>query len=140
MAEQPPLSDTGEVLTAIRGTKAVDLNVLVVDDDPAVRTMMKIAFSIAEGVGEVREAASGREVIDLCSTFEPDLVMLDYWMPEMDGEQVAAWLRNARPLARIVAFSGVLGKKPDWADDICVKGRMPDLDVVIDLTRRERGE
>ena len=119
-------------------TQSAGLNVLVVDDDPAVRTMMSIAFSIEEGVGDVREAGSGREVMELCSEFAPDLVMLDFWMPEMDGAEVAAWLRGAHPCARIIAFSGVLEKKPEWADDICVKGRMPKLDVVIDLTKRER--
>ena len=117
---------------------ATGLNVLVVDDDPAVRTMMRIAFSVEEGVGDVREAASGHEVMELCTDFAPDLVMLDYWMPGMDGSEVAAWLRSAHPCARIIAFSGVLEKKPEWADDICVKGRMPKLDAVIDLTKREQ--
>jgi two-component system, chemotaxis family, chemotaxis protein CheY len=111
------------------------LNVLLVDDDKAIRSLLRIAFSVEDGVGDVREAVGGPEAIELCHDFEPDLVFLDYWMPDMDGAVTAREIRGLHPEARIVAFSGVLDEKPEWADDLYIKGDLPDLELVIDLTR-----
>jgi YesN/AraC family two-component response regulator len=111
------------------------LNVLLVDDDRSIRSLLRIAFSVEEGVGDVREAVDGPEAIELCKDFEPDLVFMDYWMPSMDGELTAMKIRDLHPDARIVAFSGVLDEKPEWADDLYIKGDLPDLELVIDLTR-----
>lgn len=115
------------------------LNVLLVDDDPSIRALLRIAFSIEEGIGEVREAADGDQAVELCRNFKPDLIFLDYWMPCMDGATAAAKIRELRPRARIIAFSGVLDQTPMWADGLCVKGDMPDIPKVIDLTTTELG-
>lgn len=111
------------------------VNVLLVDDDKAIRSLLRIAFSVEDGVGDVREAMDGMEALELCRSFKPDLVFLDYWMPAMDGASTARGIRDLHPQARIVAFSGVLDEKPEWADDLYIKGDLPDLELVIDLTR-----
>lgn len=111
------------------------LKVLVVDDDRSIRNLLDIAFSSEEGVGEVRSAANGLEAVALCADFSPDLVVLDYWMPTMDGETAAGRIRELHPQVRIVAFSGTLDEKPAWADELYVKGDLPDLELVIDVTR-----
>ncbi|MGH2753324.1 MAG: response regulator transcription factor [Actinomycetota bacterium] len=111
------------------------MKVLLVDDDKAIRSLLRIAFSVEDGVGEVREAVDGIDALALCETFEPDLVFLDYWMPSLDGASTARSIRTRYPHARIIAFSGVLDEKPEWADDLYIKGDLPDLELVIDLTR-----
>lgn len=112
------------------------LNVLVVDDDSSIRSLLRIAFSVEEGIGEVREAEGGSQALAVCEEFRPDVVFLDYWMPSMDGDVVAARLKRMHPEARIIAFSGVLEEKPEWADQFYVKGDLPDIGLVIDLTGR----
>jgi two-component system, cell cycle sensor histidine kinase and response regulator CckA len=57
--------------------------VLVVDDDPAVRLLAKSALEIM-GL-EVAEAASGHEGLAVFKEFQPDLVLLDVLMPNLDG-------------------------------------------------------
>ena len=123
----------------MQGDSTPELKVLVVDDDESVRRVLAVALSVREEIAEVREATSGTAAVDLCNDFHPDLVFLDYWMPTMDGEATAGRIRAMCPRARIVAFSGVLEQKPDWADDHYVKGDIPDLEAVIDLTRSEVG-
>jgi CheY-like chemotaxis protein len=113
------------------------LKVLLVDDDTSIRAMLRIAFSVEEGVGEVREAADGEQAVRVCDNFAPDLIFLDYWMPGMDGATAAAQIRGRYPAARIIAFSGVLDNKPEWADYLYIKGDMPNLEVVIDLVKAE---
>jgi len=98
---------------------------------------MRVVFSVEEGFGEVRVAASGEDAVSIAGDFEPDVIFLDYWMPAMDGGETASALREMHPEARIVAFSGVIEDKPEWADEYVVKGRTHSLDRIVDLARGE---
>jgi CheY-like chemotaxis protein len=110
------------------------VNVLLVDDDASVRRLLKVAMSLEEGF-EVREASDGADALRICDEFKPDVIFLDYWMPEMNGCTTAARIREVYPDARIVVFSGVLESKPEWADACVVKGRSAGVDRLIDLAR-----
>jgi chemotaxis response regulator CheB len=110
------------------------VKVLLVDDDASVRSVLKLALSVQDDVMEVREAADGVTALAICADFRPDVVVLDYWMPRMDGGEAARGIRALHPEARIISFSGVIEAKPDWADDYIVKGEWPDIAV---LTGRE---
>lgn len=109
------------------------LKVLVVDDDRSVRDVLRIAFSLEDGVSEVRSAGDGREAVSVVREFEPDVIVLDQDMPAMTGGDAAAEIRKIAPKARIIAFSGTLDTKPKWADGHFVKGAVGDLSVVIRL-------
>lgn len=102
-------------------------NVLVIDDDVAIRRVLAVVLEADDDIDEVKIVSSGPDALGLAGDFAPDVVVLDYWMPGMDGEEAAAGLRRRYPEARIIAYSGVLEAKPDWADDLCVKGELPDL-------------
>lgn len=109
------------------------VRVLVVDDDDAIRSVLRIALSVEDGVGEVRDASDGPAALRALREFDADIVLLDFWMPVMDGREVAERIRAARPEALIVAFSGVLDDKPEWADHLCVKGELPDFRALVRL-------
>lgn len=111
----------------------VPVNILLVDDNDTVRLIMKIALSVESNVGDVQEAADGVEAVAKCSWFQPDVVLLDYWMPRMDGAEAAAKIRELHPNVRIVAYSSVLDGKPDWADEYFPKDDIPDPEYVISL-------
>lgn len=104
------------------------VRVLVVDDDASIRLLFQIALSVEEGIGEVRLACNGSDALDVCSQFEPNVVVLDSSMPVMDGPTAAVRIRDACPDARIVAFSGMVDAKPPWADHWWPKGDLPPLD------------
>ena len=63
--------------------RAVSRRVLVVDDEPQVRATVKEAL-LLEGY-EVSEASNGAEALALLRTYEPEAIVLDLWMPVMDG-------------------------------------------------------
>jgi YesN/AraC family two-component response regulator len=111
------------------------VNVLLVDDDASVRRLLKVALSLEEGFGEVREACGGADALRVCTEFKPDVIFLDFWMPEMDGRATATRIKELYPDARIVVFSGVVESKPEWADACVVKGRSSGVDMLIDLAR-----
>ncbi len=61
------------------------LRVLVVDDQARARRGMKALLAVRRLAGEVQEAANGREALDRMHEFQPDVVLMDARMPEMDG-------------------------------------------------------
>jgi signal transduction histidine kinase/DNA-binding response OmpR family regulator len=67
-------------------------SILVVDDDPNIRELLNQEFS--ENGFVVRMAANGREAIAEVRRERPDLIVLDVMMPEMNGFDVAAVLKN----------------------------------------------
>lgn len=67
-------------------------SILVVDDDPSIRSLLQQEFTQAGY--QVRLAADGREAIQRVREEAPGLVVLDVMMPEMNGFDVAAVLRN----------------------------------------------
>lgn len=66
--------------------------VLVVDDAGPVRELIGAYLGLA-GIGRVEYAANGREGLEKAHRFDPDLVILDIMMPEMDGFEVCRRLR-----------------------------------------------
>jgi two-component system, OmpR family, response regulator len=67
--------------------------VLVVDDEPSIADTIATALSY-EGF-EVATAADGRSALDLLDDFQPDLVVLDVMLPDVDGISIARRLRAA---------------------------------------------
>ncbi len=61
------------------------LRVGVVDDQALVRTGFSMILDTESDVEVVCEAANGREAIELCRRYRPDVVLMDIRMPEIDG-------------------------------------------------------
>ena len=116
------------------------VNVLIADDDESIRSFLRVALCHEAGVGEVREASNGSDAVRICREWAPDVVLLDYWMPVLDGGGAARAIRRDNPNVRIVAFSGVLQGTPDWADHSFLKGEPPDLELVVQLAREGLAE
>jgi two-component system cell cycle response regulator len=70
----------------------VTARVLIVDDIPTNVRLLEARLT-AEYY-EVLTASSGREALDLCATADPDIVLLDVMMPEMNGFEVCATLKS----------------------------------------------
>ena len=78
--------------------------VLVVDDDPSIRALIRLYL---EGGGyAVIEAGDGRQAMKRFAGQLPDLVVLDIFMPEMDGLEVLQVLRGHCQTCRVMAISG----------------------------------
>lgn len=60
--------------------------ILVVDDEPAIRRFLK-PFLEAEGYA-VLEASSGRQALALASSHDPEVILLDLGLPDLDGEEI----------------------------------------------------
>ena len=79
---------------------------LCIDDDEDVLECEK---SFLESFGyTVLTARSGGKGLELALAHSVDVVILDYFMPEMDGQAVAIAMRRIRPQAAIVMLSGTV--------------------------------
>jgi len=79
-------------------------SILIVDDEVSILNSLS---SILEDEGyEVSVAKSGVEALKLCATSPPELMMLDIWMPEMDGLETLRRLRELVPNTQVMMMSG----------------------------------
>ena len=86
--------------------------VLCIDDNEDMLDCEK-AFLESFGYG-VLTAPSGGEGLELASIYSVDVVIVDYFMPEMSGREVAIETKRLRPQAPIIMRSGV-GDVPEQA-------------------------
>lgn len=80
--------------------------VLVVDDDPDYRLLVRLALTPDSGFEVVAEAGDGRAAVAQAQREQPDLVLLDCTLPGADAFDTLPALREAAPDARIVLVSG----------------------------------
>lgn len=80
------------------------IRVLLVDDQPLLRTGLATILSTEPGLEVVGEASNGREAIDRVEELDPDVVCMDVQMPHMDGIEATKALTasGARPAILIL--------------------------------------
>lgn len=113
--------------------------VLVVDDDPAVRSMIREAL-LTEGL-EVEVASDGREAIARALRHRPDLVVLDLTLPFLDGEEVAQRLcavygAGSVPILVISATDWGLAEKARRAGAFAYLHKPFELEDLLDTVAR----
>lgn len=82
------------------------MKVLIVDDSRDLRDLLGIKVEMWGGYQVVGLAADGLEAVDLARSEQPDLVLLDLAMPNMDGLQALPLILDAVPGVRVVVLSG----------------------------------
>jgi DNA-binding NarL/FixJ family response regulator len=80
-------------------------SVLIVDDSPVVRQALRRLFASEAGFDAFAEAANGREAIQKAEDVHPDLIVMDFSMPEMNGLEATRLLRKVLPLVPIILYS-----------------------------------
>ena len=114
--------------------------VLIVDDDPQIVDVFVEMLS-RTGEFEVRTAQTGYDAGMQTESFRPDLIVLDYMLPDVNGNVVCRELRKRSEFAgtKIVFISGVVGRdevaelKRSGADEFVSKPF--DLNAVLALIR-----
>jgi CheY-like chemotaxis protein len=85
----------------------MSVKVLVVDDTDHVRNMLVDMLEL-DGFRVVGTAQSGQQAIDLADAANPDVVVMDYKMPEMDGLTAARSIKDARPSQAIILYTAYM--------------------------------
>ena len=85
--------------------------ILLVDDDPGARESIKLLLNIDRH--SVLEASTGQEALELFHRDVLDLVIIDYFMPQMKGLELAQSIKLAAPSLPILMVTAYLEKLID---------------------------
>jgi DNA-binding response OmpR family regulator len=78
--------------------------VLVIDDEPGMRSLMRRGLGLAGF--EVQTAEDGELGLELVKTYLPNLVLLDLMMPGLDGFETLGQLSLLEPRPKVIVLSG----------------------------------
>lgn len=90
------------------------IRILIVDDQDLVRRGLSLFLNAFDDLEMVAEAVNGVQAVQLCEQLEPDVVLMDLMMPEMDGIAATRIIRNRFPRIQVIALTSV-------QDDISVR-------------------
>ncbi|MHB1924875.1 MAG: response regulator transcription factor [Acidimicrobiales bacterium] len=104
---------SGADVPAVAGLDAV--RVLVVDDSPDIRMMLKLLLGRDDRFALVGEAANGAEAVEMAGLCLPDLVILDRQMPVMGGLEAIPLIREVSPGSDIVLYTAAAEEESEKA-------------------------
>ena len=112
------------------------IKVLLVDDQELIRQSLSFVMSKQEDIEMVGTAANGCEALELVEEKQPDVVLLDIRMPEMDGVECTRRIKQEFPGIKV----GVGAKPPkmdlaDYVGDVQVRVNKKNA---LELTKMER--
>jgi DNA-binding NarL/FixJ family response regulator len=83
--------------------------ILIVDDNPSIRQAIRRGFQGRNGLEVCGEAVDGRDAIEKARQLKPDLIVLDFSMPVMNGLEAAAVLSHEMPSVPLILFTMHVG-------------------------------
>jgi NarL family two-component system response regulator LiaR len=78
---------------------------MIVDDHAVVRSGLKAFLMVFDDLELVGEASSGQEAVQLTERIQPDVILMDIIMPDMDGPATTKAIRSRWPGVQIVALT-----------------------------------
>jgi two-component system, NarL family, response regulator LiaR len=81
------------------------IRILIADDHPVVRDGLAAMLSTQPDFDVVAQAASGLEAIHKAGSYQPDVILLDLAMPDMDGVEALQQLRIHQPDIQVLVFT-----------------------------------
>jgi RNA polymerase sigma factor (sigma-70 family) len=81
------------------------IRVLIVDDHAIVREGLRMFLEVQDDMEVVGEGTNGVEAVELARSTQPDIVLLDLVMPEMDGIQAASRIIECSPNSRVIILT-----------------------------------
>jgi DNA-binding NarL/FixJ family response regulator len=81
------------------------IRLVLVEDNDVFREALELLLGTRADVEIVGAARDGVEAVELCRSRQPDVVLLDYRLPVLDGVQAARAIRDASPHAAVVCLT-----------------------------------
>jgi NarL family two-component system response regulator LiaR len=103
-----PLASTAADPIAADPIAAERIRVLLVDDHAVVRMGLRAFFDLQSDIDVVGEAADGSEGVAMSRRLEPDVILMDLLMPNMDGVTAIGRIKAERPDTEIVTMTSFI--------------------------------
>jgi DNA-binding NarL/FixJ family response regulator len=106
------------------------IRILVVDDNPAVRRYLRGVLEQQQGWRVCDEARNGQEAVERFRQIRPDVVVLDFQMPEMNGLDAARIITRLSPETPILMVTLYLSKQlSEEARKVGIRGTCAKTDI-----------
>ncbi len=89
------------------------IRVLIADDHPRSRRGLRALLATTSIVKVVGEAVDGQEAIRLVETYQPDVVLMDAYMPVMDGLEASRQIKDRWPQVKIIMLTMYNGRRTE---------------------------
>lgn len=86
---------------------AEPVRVLIVDDHEALRRTLGLYLGQCDNVELVGEASNGSEALEACERSHPDVVLMDIFLPGMDGLMATRAIRRDHPEVQVIGMTGM---------------------------------
>lgn len=83
----------------------MSIRILIVDDHHVVRRGLVFFLRTQKDFDIVGEAANGREAVEMVLSLNPDVILMDLAMPEMDGIQATRLIKKAHPNVKVLMLT-----------------------------------
>ena len=90
---------------ADRGRRSA-VRVLIADDEPQFVELVEALLAGEEEIEVVASAQDGQEAVELARAHDPDVIVMDIWMPVIDGIEATRQIHRDNPNARILILTG----------------------------------
>ena len=81
------------------------VRVVLVEDNQMFRQTLELLLALRDSTEVVGSVATGREAVELARELRPDVVVMDYRMPGLNGAQATAAVMEASPGSRVVCLT-----------------------------------
>jgi DNA-binding NarL/FixJ family response regulator len=117
----------------------VPIRVVLIEDNDVFREALELLLALNGEIEVVGGAASGSHAVDLCRELFPDVLLVDYRLPGLDGVQVTRTVRKHCPTVAVVALTAAAGEREmkamlDAGATACIRKDEP-LDAIAEAVR-----
>jgi DNA-binding NarL/FixJ family response regulator len=84
---------------------AVPVRVVLVEDNDVFRETLELLLGLRGDLEVVASVATGNEAVAVCAALQPDVVLVDYRMPGLNGTQTTAEVLRASPRSSVVCLT-----------------------------------
>ncbi len=92
-------------------TESDPIRVMIVDDHDMVRRGLATFLRVKAGLELVGEASNGQQALQVCEKVQPDVILMDLVMPEMDGMTATRAIRECWPQIQVIALTSFQEKE-----------------------------
>ncbi len=82
------------------------IGVVLVEDNDVFRETLELLLDVTPDMRVVASVPDGRSALAVCPRVDPDVVVMDYRLPELDGVEVTSAIRRTCPDAAVVVLTG----------------------------------
>jgi DNA-binding NarL/FixJ family response regulator len=119
------------------------VRVLLIEDNDVFRHALEVLLTLGTDIEIAGSLPDGNDVVERCRELEPDVVLVDYRLPGIDGVQVTRLLRESAPGVAVVSLTAAAGEREVAAlleaGAVSCLGKDRPLDEIVDAVRSAAG-